>query len=371
MRLRLPRRFAVVVALSALLALSLQGCLSDPESAPIGDRPPTVPTTDISCNNTECGTTADQPSQVNITLTAAGGIEPLTTRYTTDGTDPTTSPTADTYTAAFNIAVSRTIRYYTFDSAGTAERPKTQRIAVDAGSVNTVVSLTFDDGLASHAATGPLLASRGMVGTYYINSAQVGTSGYYMTWQQIHALADAGHEIGGHTLHHVNLANVDGATAETEVCQDRQNLLDQGFSPVNSFAYPEAAVDATAKQVVRQCGYVSGRSVGKTYSAGACDSCPYAETIPPADPYELKTPKDADSHTTLSQLQSYVTDAEANGGGWIILSFHGVCSDKCTGESSYSPATFTAFLDWLQPRTANGTIVQTVGQVIGSSRSLP
>src|SRR5262245_40464178 len=40
----------------------------------------------------------------------------------------------------------------------------------------TIVSLTFDDGHLSHRSTLSMLASRGMVGTYYINSAMVGSS---------------------------------------------------------------------------------------------------------------------------------------------------------------------------------------------------
>src|SRR5262245_9298709 len=188
---------------------------------------------------------------------------------------------------------------------------------------NTVVSLTFDDGQSSQVATQAMLASHGMNGTYYINSAQVGSSSYYMTWPQIHSLADAGNEIGGHTLHHVNLTTVNTATAQTEVCNDRQALLNQGFAPVTSFAYPEAAVNATARQIVQQCGYATGRGVGSIYSGGVCPDCPFAETIPPANAFDLRTPESAGSSTTLAQLQSYVTDAESNGGGWVVLTFHG------------------------------------------------
>jgi hypothetical protein len=205
-----------------------------------------------------------------------------------------------------------------------------------------------------------------MTGTYYINSAQVGSSSYYMTWPQIHALADAGNEIGGHTLHHTNLTKVDLATAQREVCDDRQNLLNQGFSPVVSFAYPEAATNATVEQVVQQCGYTTGRGVGNINSGNVCGGCPYAETIPPRDAFALRTPEPAVSGTTLSQLQSYVTGAESHGGGWVILVFHGICDNGCAGTNSLSPSTFTAFLDWLQPRSANGTVVRTVGQVMGS-----
>src|SRR5687767_16005368 len=88
----------------------------------------------------------------------------------------------------------------------------------------TVVSLTFDDGHASQHAVKDMLASHGMRGTFYVNSAKVGTSGYYMTWAQLDAIAAGGNEIGGHTLTHVKLT--DTALPEGEkrrqVCEDRQ-----------------------------------------------------------------------------------------------------------------------------------------------------
>ena len=224
----------------------------------------------------------------------------------------------------------------------------------------TVVSLTFDDGHASHAATLGMLQSRGMVGTYYINSAMVGSSSYYMTWPQIQSLAAAGNEIGGHTLHHTNLTTVSATTARTEVCNDRTNLVNQGFSPVASFAYPEAESNSTAEQIVRDCGYTSARGVGDT----SCGGCDYAETMPPVDAFRLRTPEGVTTSTTLANLQSYVTGAETHGGGWVILTFHGICDNRCTDVNSMSTSIFTAFLDWLAPRSANGTVVRTVGQAM-------
>ena len=230
-----------------------------------------------------------------------------------------------------------------------------------AAATNTVVSLTFDDGQASQYATLSMLSSRGMLGTYYINSAMVGSSAYYMPWSQIHDLANAGNEIGGHTLHHTNLTTVSTAQATTEVCNDRTNLINNGFTPVASFAYPEAASNTTVEQIVHDCGYTSARTVGNI----DCGGCAYAETIPPRDPYYLRTPDGITTSTTLADLQSYVTNAETHGGGWVILTFHGICDNLCTKTNSMSPSLFTAFLDWLAPRSANGTVVRTVGQVMG------
>ena len=324
----------------------------------------TTPTTAISCDNAACSSGVYRTSPVTVRLNATGGAAPLTTRYTTDGTDPTSSATAVTYSGPFPVASTSTVRYYSTDGT-TAEAPKSQQITIDTTRPSTIVSLTFDDGQSSQAATQAMLASHQMTGTYYINSAQVGSSSYYMTWPQIHSLADAGNEIGGHTLHHVNLTTVSTATATTEVCNDRQALLAQGFSPVASFAYPEAAVNNTAKQIVQQCGYTSGRGVGNIYSNGACPDCAFAETVPPADALNLRTPDSAGSTTTLADLQAYVTDAETHGGGWVVLTFHGICTNSCTGSNSLNTNTFTQFLDWLQPRSASGTQVRTVGDVMG------
>lgn len=236
---------------------------------------------------------------------------------------------------------------------------------------NTTVSLTFDDGQASHATTWPLLQARGMRGTFYINSGLVGSSSYYMNWSQIHDIGAAGNEIGGHTLTHADLTSVSTSTATQEVCNDRQALIAQGFAPVVSFAYPYAAYNPTAEQVVQNCGYVSARGVGGVVSGNICNGCPYAETVPPQDAFALQTPESADSSTSLALLQSYVTQAETHGGGWVVLSFHGICTNSCTGSNSFSTTLFTQFLDWLQARQASGTVVRTVADVMGAGTPPP
>ncbi|MFI5709542.1 polysaccharide deacetylase family protein [Kribbella sp. NPDC051620] len=238
------------------------------------------------------------------------------------------------------------------------------------GATNTVVSLTFDDGQASQISTLPMLQSRGLRGTFYINSGWVGDSDYYMTWPEIHQLANAGNEIGSHTVHHTVLTRVSTTTATHEVCDDRANIVAQGFPAPVSFAYPEAEYNTTAKQVVQSCGMSSARAVGGVSEAG-CDDCPYAESVPPVDAMALQTPQSADVNTTLAEIESYVTAAETHGGGWVVLTFHGICSNRCTDELSFDTAKFTAFLDWLKAREAQGTVVRTVGEVMGGGSGTP
>jgi uncharacterized protein (DUF2267 family) len=64
-----------------------------------------------------------------------------------------------------------------------------------------------------------------------------------------------------------------------------------------------------------------------------------------------------------------VTAAEQHGGGWVQLVFHHLC-DGCDAYS-ITPANFQALLDWLQPRAATGTVVETTTQVVGGPLQPP
>jgi peptidoglycan/xylan/chitin deacetylase (PgdA/CDA1 family) len=229
--------------------------------------------------------------------------------------------------------------------------------ATSAAPGQTIVSLTFDDGRTTQYSARAPLAAHGMHGTFFVNSGVVAPTpgGFYMTWAQIHDLGSDGNEITGHSLTHPHLTQLSTADLRHEICDDRTNLLNQGFSPVLSFAYPFAEYNAAVESMVNQCGYLSARTVGGLRSGNQCSGCPFAETLPPLDAYATRTPEDISSSTSLAQMETYVTQAEQNGGGWVQLVFHGI------GDRGGVPLNqFTAFLDWLQPRAANGTVTQTV-----------
>jgi peptidoglycan/xylan/chitin deacetylase (PgdA/CDA1 family) len=222
--------------------------------------------------------------------------------------------------------------------------------------VQTVVTIQFDDGNADQYASLAVLSAHSMHATYYVNSGPVGDSAH-MTWSQLTDLATAGNEITGHTVTHANLKKMKTADARQEVCGDRVALFNHGFSPV-SFAYPFGSFDAAAKAIVVACGYNSGRGV-----SGVDGRRVFAETIPPTDAYATRTPANVKSGTTLATIESYVTGAEQNGGGWVQIVIHHIC-DHCDAYS-ITLADFTALVDWLAPRAGNGTIVRTTNEVIG------
>jgi peptidoglycan/xylan/chitin deacetylase (PgdA/CDA1 family) len=228
--------------------------------------------------------------------------------------------------------------------------------------VQTVVSIQFDDGNADQYQALAMLTAHGMNATFYVNSGFIGDP-THMSWAQLHDLVGAGNEIAGHTIDHASLKHLKPPAATHEVCDDRLALFNQGFQPT-SFAYPFGSFDSGTKQIVAGCGYNSGRGV-----SGVTDRKVFAETIPPADPYATRTPQNVKSGTTLATIEGYVTAAELHGGGWVQIVFHHVC-DRCDAYS-ITAANLQAFLDWLQPRAANGTVVQTTTQVIGGQVQPP
>lgn len=142
------------------------------------------------------------------------------------------------------------------------------------------------------------------------------------------------------------------------------NLAAHGFQP-ESFAYPFSDLDATAEQVVKYCGDNSGRS-----SSGIDDKTIFAETVPPTDAYDTRTPADPKQGTTVATIEGYVTSAEANGGGWVQLTFHHICT-QCDAYS-ITLTDMQALLDWLSTQVGAGAVaVESTKQVIGGPYVTP
>ena len=236
-------------------------------------------------------------------------------------------------------------------------------------SARTVVSLTFDDAIQSQYANArPSLASHGMHGTFFINTGMVAKNDYYMTWSQIGSLATDGNEIASHTITHPHLNSISATQDRSEVCDSAATLRNRGFK-ITSFAYPhgEGTKNSTVQQALKDCGYTSARKVGGLRSAD-CKDCAYAETIPPAAKYAVRSNDWLDTPLTLTELQRYVTQAEQHGGGWVPLMFHDICA---CGASTISASDFSRFLDWLKARAVLGTLVATENDVITGNIPAP
>ncbi len=240
-----------------------------------------------------------------------------------------------------------------------AEQPAARLAAAAAP---TVVSFTFDDGDADQMAAARVLHTYGLDGTFYIITGAVGAP-QYVTPADLHTLVAEGDEIGGHTVSHLELPHVTAAEARRQVCAGRDILITWGFHPT-SFAYPGGVYSPAAEAIVRECGFTSARTVAGLRSPG-CPQCLPAETMPPKDPYAIRVPGQVDGSWTLATLEGLVTGLERRGGGWLPLVFHHVCDTAHCTTGTIRLSVLDAFAKWLAARRAAGTVVQTVGEVIG------
>ena len=159
----------------------------------------------------------------------------------------------------------------------------------------TIVSLTFDDGINQYQVRDMLLF-HGMKGTFYINSNLIGTGGGYLTKADLDALVADGNEIGGHTIDHVDLATLSDAQQRAAICNDMQTLNSWYPGQIQSFAYPFASTGPTTQSILAAgCPgvgtYTNARTVGGLVSGTQCTACPTAESIPPGNPYYISTPE--------------------------------------------------------------------------------
>lgn len=335
----------------------------------------TPPVTTIACNGAPCQSAAyGQP--VTVTLSATdnqpGGWGVAQTYYTTDGSTPTTS--SPVYTGPFTIHGPATVKFFSTDLAGNAEQVNTQQIGVQ-----TVVSFTFDDQYENQwLYAAPLLHAANMTATYYVITSDT-DNGYSccMSWSQLNTLQAQGNDIGSHTIDHTDLTTLSNAQATQEICGSRQDLINNGITDPQSFAYPFGTYNSALEGIVKQCGFNNARIGGGISNSNTTPTAPYLETIPPRDPYALRTiAVDGASPENLTDLQAFVNAAAANGGGWLPITFHDVCdanasdySDCMSKYGSIDDKVLAQFISWLanagQPGGAPaGVVVRNVCQVM-------
>lgn len=342
---------------------------------PVSEPPDTVPpVTTIACNGAPCQS-GPYYQPVTVTLSPAdnaGGWGVANTYYTTDGSTPTTSSAV--YTGPFTIHGPTTVNFFSTDLAGNAEQVNTQQITDQ-----TVVSLTFDDQYEDQWLYAvPLMQADNMTGTFYVITSD-SDAGFpcCMSWAQLDTLQAQGNDIGSHTVDHPDLTTLSVSQMTSEICGSRQDMISNGITDPESFAYPFGAHNPTVESVVQQCGFDNARIGGGISNSNVTPTAPYVETIPPKDPYALRTiAVDGANPMNLSDLESFVQAAAAHGGGWLPLTFHDVCdanaadfSDCMSKYGSIQDTIFGQFLDWLaaagQPGGAPaGVVVKNVCQVM-------
>jgi peptidoglycan/xylan/chitin deacetylase (PgdA/CDA1 family) len=201
------------------------------------------------------------------------------------------------------------------------------RIAKFPGDRAAAVSLTFDDGLPDHLSIAvPALEKRGMRGTFFLvtgyipNNAEEASNPKAhnygkIPWPVWKELAEKGHEIGNHSMHHKQLTKLSDEDLAKEI-DDAYSLIEKniGQAPL-TFCFPGNGHDERVDRAVAQ-RHVAGRTRLKGYGG-----------------------KDF----TLEKANGMVEEAIAKR-DWMVVMIHGI---KQGYDAFGDPDVFGAHLDFL------------------------
>ena len=143
------------------------------------------------------------------------------------------------------------------------------------------VVLTFDDGFADFYDTAlPLLLRYGLTGTLFVTSGWTGGSGEYLskhrppgmlTGGQVSEIADAGIEIGAHSVTHPELDQLSAGSLRQELVGAKQALEDLLGAEVPGLAYPFGYSSKAVRDSAAVVGYEYACSVGNRLATTSAD----------------------------------------------------------------------------------------------------
>jgi hypothetical protein len=180
------------------------------------------------------------------------------------------------------------------DPAGILRKPIPDKLVV----------LTFDDGPASHyTVVFPILKELGFKGSFYISdfASFQSRKDWYMTWQQMKEMADAGMEIGNHTTGHV------GAAAIGDFLSMEAALITNNVPKPVTEAWPGGHSNPQTFADLAANGYLFGRGV-------------YFRPYRPTIDNSLDIPSAAADN--MADFVKLVR--QAAGGKIVVLLYHGV-----------------------------------------------
>ncbi len=115
--------------------------------------------------------------------------------------------------------------------------------------------LSFDDGhISNHRVAFPLLQERGWPGCFFVIAGEVGTP-QAMGWRELRELADAGMEVGSHSLTHPFMHELSAAAVRHEFAESKRRLEDGLGRPVTLASLPRGSAVAGIGAILAELGY--------------------------------------------------------------------------------------------------------------------
>jgi len=126
--------------------------------------------------------------------------------------------------------------------------------------------LSFDDATSHNMRAVDLLEKNGLKACFYLDTDGITKE---MDENDVRDISKH-HEIGGHTVTHNNLLELDHEKASWEVVESKKRLESLLKKPVESFAYPYGQYDDKIKHLLPEAGFSSGRTT-EPFTGGISD----------------------------------------------------------------------------------------------------
>ena len=173
------------------------------------------------------------------------------------------------------------------------------------------ITLSFDDGHTDDVRAIDLLDARGLKATFYVAFNDPGRM--QIAEADVRRIADAGHEIGSHTLSHKVLVTQSPERVRRELAESKARLEDIIGRAVTALSYPLGYVNDAVIAAMRETGYTLGRTQ-TLFRAG-----------PVGDPLRIPISVDATPTPKLAAFKQSVR--ETNLGGLAAWAGTGFATD--------------------------------------------
>lgn len=199
-----------------------------------------------------------------------------------------------------------------------------------------LLTISFDDGRVSAATEGArILEQYGCHGSFYPITERTHSNqriNNYLSWADLSALQERGHEIGCHThSHDRQMSQWPSADLEADIQQSLSCFAQQGID-VSTFCYPFGKYNPQYVDIVHRLGFKGARSIDQGFN-GLADNR-----------YLLKSLSVQHYHSADDLIA--LTREACLQRQWLILCFHHI--DTLTGIST-SPRIFEDFIRRVQP----------------------
>lgn len=190
------------------------------------------------------------------------------------------------------------------------------------------------------------MASKNLVGTFYINSNGIGNANA-VSWDDLTVLKNNGWSIGNHTHTHQYLTTLTQSEQETEISTTRDAIISHELGDgAYHLAYPYGTYNSTTIQALKNTGIKTARTT-KTGS----NYIPFNYVLD--DNYQL--PQLLVGNTvTPATVQSYL-DNLINLGDTGILTFHDIVP-TATETYQTSITDFQTIMDYISTKKQAGLI---------------